>query len=93
MPIGDHTNDLRWIRAANLGLLILVWLDFFLVFSREWDFNEQYRYGYLVPFIALYLAYLRWLDRPEAKPLPRNGWLGHPHYSRRARLLAAQGHS
>ena len=78
MSLKDHTNDHRWTRAANLGLLILIWLDFFFVFSREWDFNEQYRFGYLVPFIALYLAYLRWLDRPEAKPLQGKGWLAIP---------------
>ncbi len=33
--------------------------------SGEWSVNEQYRYGWFVPFFALYLFWLRWQDRPS----------------------------
>ncbi len=33
--------------------------------SEEWRFNEQYSYGWFVPFFVAYLLYLRWEDRPE----------------------------
>ena len=32
--------------------------------SGEWLVNEQYNYGWFVPFLALYLFWLRWQDRP-----------------------------
>ena len=35
--------------------------------SGEWSVNEQYSYGWFVPFFALYLFWLRWQDRPESK--------------------------
>jgi exosortase len=31
--------------------------------STEWTFNEQYNYGWFVPFFAAYLFWLRWEDR------------------------------
>ena len=34
--------------------------------SAEWSYNEQYNYGWFVPFFALYLFWLRWEDRPAA---------------------------
>jgi exosortase len=36
--------------------------------SGEWSVNEQYNYGWFVPFFALYLFWLRWEDRPEPSP-------------------------
>jgi exosortase len=33
--------------------------------SGEWSVNEQYNYGWFVPFFALYLFWLRWQDRPR----------------------------
>jgi exosortase len=33
--------------------------------SAEWNYNEQYSYGWFVPFFALYLFWLRWEDRPQ----------------------------
>jgi exosortase len=32
--------------------------------SGEWYVNEQYNFGWFVPFFALYLFWLRWQDRP-----------------------------
>jgi exosortase len=33
--------------------------------SGEWAINEQYNYGWFVPFFAAYLFWLRWETRPE----------------------------
>jgi len=57
----------KWsgLAAANLLLLAIFWGDLIRVLSLEWSINEQYRFGYLVPFITLYLLYLRWLNRPR----------------------------
>src|ERR1700704_2885128 len=33
--------------------------------SEEWRFNEQYSYGWFVPFFVAYLFWLRWEDRPQ----------------------------
>ena len=39
--------------------------------SGEWSSNEQYSYGWFVPFFAAYLFWLRWEDRPAAEtPAP-----------------------
>src|SRR4030095_6749801 len=42
--------------------------------SGEWSVNEQYNYGWFVPFFALYLFWLRWQDRPAPSP-PRKKFL------------------
>jgi len=41
--------------------------------SNDWRLNEQYNYGWFVPFFAAYLFWLRWQDRPE--PEARNSQL------------------
>jgi exosortase len=35
--------------------------------SNEWSINEQYNYGWFVPFFAAYLFWLRWEDRPQIR--------------------------
>jgi len=43
--------------------------------SGEWSVNEQYNYGWFVPFFALYLFWLRWEDRPiEGRYPPRSNF-------------------
>lgn len=51
---------LVWLALA-LGTL---WFVCFRHLSAEWSYNEQYNYGWFVPFFALYLFWLRWEDRP-----------------------------
>ncbi|PYK59264.1 MAG: hypothetical protein DME43_09375, partial [Verrucomicrobia bacterium] len=55
-------NTLRTIGASVL--LALLWLGLCRTLSGEWSVNEQYNYGWFVPFFALYLFWLRWQDRP-----------------------------
>lgn len=47
-------------------LLASFWGVFFLQLSFEWSNNDQYGYGSFVPFIGLYLIYLRWMDKPKS---------------------------
>ena len=51
---------------AMVALVVLTALWFLLCqqLSGEWSVNEQYNYGWFVPFFALYLFWLRWQDRP-----------------------------
>jgi len=51
---------------AMVPLVVLTALWFLLCqqLSGEWSVNEQYNYGWFVPFFALYLFWLRWQDRP-----------------------------
>src|SRR5438552_2062667 len=48
--------------ALALGAL---WLVCCRHLSNDWRLNEQYNYGWFVPFFAAYLFYLRWQDRPK----------------------------
>ena len=60
------SNILREIGAPVL--LVFLWLLLCWYLSGEWSVNEQYNYGWFVPFFALYLCWLRWEDRPEPSP-------------------------
>ena len=57
-------------RSVLLGGLILaaLWFNLCKQLSGEWLVNEQYNYGWFVPFISLYLFWLRWEDRPAPCP-------------------------
>src|SRR6266481_6889640 len=52
---------------AMVALVVLTALWFLLCqqLSGEWSVNEQYNYGWFVPFFALFLFWLRWQDRPD----------------------------
>src|SRR5437868_14208427 len=47
--------------------------------SEEWRFNEQYSYGWFVPFFVAYLVWLRRQDRPppevRSSKLEIRGWI------------------
>src|SRR3954467_9932917 len=51
-------------------MLGALWFICFRHLSAEWSYNEQYSYGWFVPFFALYLFWLRWEDRPQPYPAP-----------------------
>ena len=52
----------------RLVLLFLFFGALWFILCRqltgEWSVNEQYNYGWFVPFFSLYLFWLRWQDRP-----------------------------
>lgn len=52
---------------VTLLTLAALWLVLWRHLSSEWSLNEQYSYGWFVPFFALFLFWLRWEDRGKAK--------------------------
>jgi exosortase len=72
----------RFPLAFALGVLFFAAVGFGLCreLSGEWLVNEQYSFGWFVPFFALYLFWLRWQDRPppeipDPKSQARNNWI------------------
>ena len=61
MPRVDH-RVLGWL----VPCLLAAWLFHHLHF--EWSINEQYNYGWAVPFLAAFLFYTRWPARPSPAP-------------------------
>jgi exosortase len=51
--------------ALSVLFLAALWFILCVQLSDEWLVNEQYNYGWFVPFFAIYLFWLRWQDRPE----------------------------
>src|ERR1700726_978800 len=51
--------------AATLLFFAVLWFELCRHLSGEWSVNEQYNYGWFVPFFTLFLFWLRWGDRPE----------------------------
>jgi exosortase len=55
------------LRIVFVGVaLFALWFVCCRYLSAEWSFNEQYNYGWFVPFFAAYLFWERWRDRPDA---------------------------
>src|SRR5438874_7210740 len=78
----------RWSVGALAALIALATLWFILCWqlSGEWSLNEQYNYGWFVPFFALYLFWLRWEDQPPLEiPNPKSQIRSH----RVAAIIAA----
>ena len=57
----------HWSARVITPLIVLatLWFILFRQLSGEWSINEQYSYGWFVPFLALFLFWLRWADRPD----------------------------
>ena len=66
---------LRVVTTRN-PVFAALWLVLCRHLSGEWAINEQYNYGWFVPFFCAYLFWLRWEDRPEPEgSLPsRSSW-------------------
>jgi exosortase len=50
--------------ALSFLFLAILWFVLCRQLSGEWSVNEQYNFGWFVPFFAVYLFWLRWQDRP-----------------------------
>ncbi len=57
----------RFQLPVALSVLGVLWLGLCRELSGEWSVNEQYSFGWFVPFFALYLFWLRWQDRPPGQ--------------------------
>ena len=61
------------VRRISLRMIAVVaffgvlWFILWRQLSGEWSVNDQYSYGWFVPFFALLLFWLRWQDRPEIR--------------------------
>ena len=63
-------HAVRCFAWFDLGLILAFWSVNVWQLHFEWSVNEQYSYGFFVPLLALYLAYLRQETAPppmEAK--------------------------
>jgi exosortase len=69
----------RFPVAFALSVLFLgaLWLGVCRELSGEWSVNEQYNFGWFVPFFALYLFWLRWQDRPPTQISNRNSHIAY----------------
>src|SRR5206468_8188575 len=62
VPLKSGRNLLR--TALAVTVVGALWFILLRHLSNEWSVNEQYSYGWFVPFFAAYLFWLRWQDRP-----------------------------
>ncbi len=53
------------VLVLAICFLAALWFGLCRELCGEWSVNEQYSFGWFVPFFALYLFWLRWQDRPE----------------------------
>ena len=60
-------NQFPLALALSILLLAALWFGLCRELSGEWSVNEQYNFGWFVPFFALYLFWLRWQDRPRTE--------------------------
>src|SRR5438105_14293777 len=51
--------------AAAWIFFALLWFGLWRELSSEWSVNDQYSYGWFVPFFAVVLFWLRFEDRPK----------------------------
>jgi exosortase len=63
-----NSTATSWPLAASLFVLGFLWLEVVRHLKSEWSFNPQYGYGWSVPFLALYLLWKRWPERPAPAP-------------------------
>ena len=74
LPDASLAPQSRFQLPVALSVLGVLWLGLCRELSGEWSVNEQYNFGWFVPFFALYLFWLRWQDRPQTEignPLQR----------------------
>src|SRR5207244_5541159 len=58
------------VRSALVVIFFAtLWLELWRQLSGEWSVNDQYSYGWFVPFFAIVLFWLRFEDAPEAPKL------------------------
>jgi len=88
--------SVRWPLTSGVWLLVALaalWLPIVRLLGAQWSIYEQYRYGWAVPFLCLYLAWKRWkssgsmLNSPGDASAPMS-----QHYALACLLLAMLFH-
>ncbi len=69
------STDAVWRLGLPIALFAVLWADLVRQLSYTWEANEQYAYGWFVPFFALVLFGKRWRTRPVAQPRTSPFWL------------------
>jgi exosortase len=64
-PLPDPHFQARVV--LSVLFLAALWFGLCRELSGEWSVNEQYNFGWFVPFFALCLFWLRWQDRPRTE--------------------------
>ena len=65
----DHAaSSPLWQSGFIVAAFLLLWLQVINHLRAEWTVNPQYGYGWSVPFLAFFLFYRRWQDRPTPAP-------------------------
>lgn len=73
LPASAPSN--RWqYWAPTFVTVILFWLMVLNQQRLEWSVNPVYSYGWVVPLLAGYLFWSRWLDRPTEGKALGAGW-------------------
>ena len=70
-PVPANVQSARHVNWRGLILgaaLLLLWGMLCRALGVEWYVNEQYGYGWFVPFFAAYFFWLRWERRPAISP-------------------------
>ena len=60
----DAAHEQRPRPWGILLVLAAAWFGGVRLLGPQWSVYEQYQYGWAVPFLCLYLLWLRWPDRP-----------------------------
>src|SRR6476661_3548324 len=77
--------------ALSVLFLAALWFGLCRELSGEWSVNEQYNFGWFVPFFALYLFWLRWQDRPRREVGSKKSEVSLPRRSlARRRVVGGQ---
>jgi exosortase len=73
-PLQRQSVMLREMALPNRAIEWLVpgvlWVWLFYHLRDEWTLNPQYNYGWIVPFFAGLIFFLRWQRRPKPNPRP-----------------------
>lgn len=71
---------LQWNTVACFASFALLWVGLIIRLAPEWTSSSEYNYGWVVPPLAAFLFWCRWIRRPAAGPI---------HHRRGATLLFA----
>ena len=56
-----------WRMRVVFCTFALLWLEVINHLHHEWSLNAQYSYGWVVPFLAVFIFWRRWSERPAAE--------------------------
>src|SRR6266498_1683762 len=71
----ESQRDTIWFRLLPFAAFGILWADLIRQLSYQWKTNEQYAYGWFVPFFALGLLWKRYAKRPAPRPVNSPRWM------------------